>query len=146
MEPDDRLIFLLGHAWHRLYTRLDQALVARSGVTAAQAGALFHLMSHDGCLLSQLSQGLMLDKSAITGLVDRLEKKEMVERRDDPSDRRAIRIYLTKAGRAAATEALAVARRHNSEVREGLSAKEIETFSRVLQAIIQRFVGEVDDG
>jgi DNA-binding MarR family transcriptional regulator len=141
MKRDDRLIFLLGHARHRVYLRLDQALLDRVGVTTAQIGALFFLQGNDGCLLSQMGQGLMLDKSAITGLVDRLEKKGLIERRDDPTDRRAIRLRLTRAGRDAAAKALPVVKQLNRAIKEGFSPEEIEIFSRVLRATIERFGG-----
>jgi DNA-binding MarR family transcriptional regulator len=140
-KTDDRLIFLLGHARHRVYLRLDQALVERTGVTTAQVGALFFLQGHDGCLLSQMGQGLMLDKSAITGLVDRLEKKGMIERRKDPEDRRAIRLHLTRRGRDAAARALPVVKEQNAAIKQGFTAEEIEVFSRVLQSVIERTGG-----
>ena len=80
-QHDDRLIFLIAQARQRLFTRLDQALLGQVGVTAAQAGALFFLAQHDGRPLMALARGLMLDKSAITRLAARLEKKGLIERR-----------------------------------------------------------------
>ena len=142
MKRDDRLIFLLGHARHRVYLRLDQALLERAGITTAQSGALFYLENNDGCLLSQMGQGLRLDKSAITGLVDRLEKKAMIERRNDPTDRRAIRLYLTKSGRDAAAKALPVVKQQNRAIKKGFSQEEIEIFARVLRATIERSGGK----
>jgi DNA-binding MarR family transcriptional regulator len=136
---DDRLIFLLGQARQRLYTHLDRVLVERAGVTTAQAGALFFLQQHDGGLLLDLSRGLMLDKSAITRMTTRLEKKALIERRSCPQDRRAVRVYLTAAGRRAAGLCLATVLEHNAAIKENFRASEIESFSRILQAIIQRF-------
>jgi DNA-binding MarR family transcriptional regulator len=142
MERDERLIFLLGHARHRVYLRLDQALLERVGITTAQSGALFYLQGHDGCLPSQLGRGLRLDKSAITGLVDRLEKKALLERRNDPEDRRAIRLHLTQAGRDAAAKALPIVKQQNRAIKKGFSAEEVEVFARVLRTTIERFGGK----
>ena len=105
-------------------------------------GALFYLRGNDGCLLSQMGRGLMLDKSAITGLVDRLEKKAMIERRNDPTDRRAIRLYLTRSVRDAANKALPVVKQQNRAIKKGFSPEEIEVFSRVLRTTIERFGGK----
>ena len=77
MEKDDRLIFLLGQARHRLMTAIDKSLMGTAGLTAAQSAALLYLMKNNGCLLKELSQGLMLDNSAITGMVDRLKRKTL---------------------------------------------------------------------
>lgn len=139
MKQDERFIFLIGQAQNRLFTCLDQALMKTAGITAAQSGALYFLMEHDGCLLNELSRALLLDKSAITGLVDRLENKGLVERRKTTSDRRAINIYLTDAGRSAARSCLGVTKEFNHSVTEGLSREEIGTFSMILQKIIKRF-------
>jgi DNA-binding MarR family transcriptional regulator len=49
-----------------------------------------------------LARQLELDKSSVTGLVDRAERRGLVERVADPDDGRAVRVRLTKAGRALA--------------------------------------------
>ena len=139
MGKDDRLIFLLGQARHRIITSLDKSLSETAGVTAAQSGALFYLMKNNGCLLRDLSRGLMLDNSAITGMVDRLEKRKFVKRRSSTRDRRALNIYLTDAGREAATKALTVVRKYNNAVKKGFSPEDIDMFRRILQSIINHF-------
>jgi len=139
---DDRLIFLIGQARQRLYTHLDKALLAQAGVTSAQAGALFFLSQKDGCLLMELSRGLMLDKSAITRMAERLEKKELIERRPCPHDGRAVRVHLTPAGRWAAKVCLPTVKACNAAIKDGFTEAEIASFSRILQTVIQRFTEE----
>lgn len=139
MGKDDRLIFLLGQARHRIITSLDKSLSETAGVTTAQSGALFYLMKNNGCLLRDLSRGLMLDNSAITGMVDRLEKRKFVKRRSSTRDRRALNIYLTDGGREAATKALTVVRKYNNAVKKGFSPEDIDMFRRILQSIINHF-------
>ena len=141
-QHDDRLIFLIGQARQRLYTRLDKALKDHAGVTTAQAGALFCLTRNDGCLLLDLTRGLMLDKSAITRMAERLEKKALIERRPCPQDGRAVRVFLTPAGRRAERRCRAIVKAHNDTIKDGFSQAEIETFSRILQSTIQRFTEE----
>ncbi len=139
MGKDDRLIFLLGQARNRLMTCLDKSLLETTGVTTAQSGALFFLMKNDGCLLRELSQGLMLDNSAITGMVDRLENKNYVQRRSSPGDRRAINIYVTDAGHEAATRALSIVKKYNNAIKKGFTSDEIDAFKRILISIINNF-------
>lgn len=139
MKKDERFIFLIGQAQNRLFTHLDQALMKTAGITAAQSGALYFLIENDGCLLNELSRALLLDKSAITGLVDRLENKGLVERQRTTADRRAINIYLTETGKSAARKCLGVTKEFNDAVKEGLSEEEVGTFSKALRKIISRF-------
>ena len=138
-EYDDRLIFLIGQARHRLYTHLDRVLSEKAGVTTAQAGALFFLLQHDGCLLLELSRGLQLDKSAISRMAARLEAKGLIERRSCPRDSRSVRVFLTASGRRSGADCLAMVKAENVAIKENFWPSEIESFSRILQAIIQRF-------
>jgi DNA-binding MarR family transcriptional regulator len=53
----------------------------------------------DGCTQSDLSRELIMHRSNVTGLVDRLEQRGLVARRESSEDRRAWRVVLTSAGR-----------------------------------------------
>lgn len=52
----------------------------------------------EGMTQIELSRALIMHRSNVTGLIDRLEKRNLVERRDNPNDRRAYRVVLTPAG------------------------------------------------
>jgi DNA-binding MarR family transcriptional regulator len=49
--------------------------------------------------MAELSDRLHIEKSTLTGLVDRAERRGLVHRTPDPCDRRALRVALTAAGR-----------------------------------------------
>src|SRR6266404_2854440 len=53
----------------------------------------------DGCTQIELSRWLIMHRSNVTGLVDRLEARGLVQRRDNARDRRAYRVVLTTAGK-----------------------------------------------
>src|ERR1700733_506840 len=53
----------------------------------------------DGCTQIELSRQLIMHRSNVTGLVDRLESRGLVRRHDIPDDRRAFQILLTPAGK-----------------------------------------------
>jgi DNA-binding MarR family transcriptional regulator len=57
--------------------------------------------------MTDLATAVVLSKSGLTSLVDRLEREGLVERRPDPGDRRATRIVMTKAGEELFREASA---------------------------------------
>ena len=58
-------------------------------------GILLALADSDGVIMSKLGQRLFLEKSTMTGVIDKMEADGLVQRRSDLSDRRALRIYLT---------------------------------------------------
>ncbi len=59
-----------------------------------------------GISQTDLSRQLIMHRSNVTGLVDRLEKRGLVERKDVAGDRRAYRVVLTAAGAALVQEIL----------------------------------------
>lgn len=86
------------NAISRKVSRLWNARCSQHGVTAAQSFVLYDVWDHAGTSVKDMATRIELDSSAVTGLVDRLEKMELVERQDDPNDRRGIRIFLTAKG------------------------------------------------
>ena len=67
--------------------------IARGGLTPPQMAILQILVRQDGMSLKELSRAMSLAHSTVSGIVDRLESKQMVERRADPDDRRVTRLY-----------------------------------------------------
>jgi len=82
--------------------------VAHLGVTASQAMVLNFLGEEDRIPSHQLGQKLGITSATMTGILDRLEKMALIERRSHPEDRRAILVCLTNAGRQIATEINAI--------------------------------------
>ena len=96
---EDCFVFLLGKAYQHFNQEARQRL-APYGVTPAQYGLLEVLWERDGQSGAELSERLQLDSATMTGLLDRLERAELVVRRPDNADRRVNRIGLTAQGRA----------------------------------------------
>lgn len=83
-------------------SRLRRIVVDRAlkplGITRSQWWVLAFLSRRDGMTQTALAADLDLTKVAIGGLLDRMEASHYVERRADPNDGRARRVYLTEAG------------------------------------------------
>lgn len=79
----------------RLLLRSFEADIAASGLTVPQMNALEELGREDGLSLKGLSARVGLSHSAVSGVVDRLERRGFVERTLDPEDRRYIRVFLS---------------------------------------------------
>ena len=86
----------------------------------------------DGLKMNELSRLLMVTGGNVTAIVDQLEKEGQVERLDEPDDRRAFRIRLTKSGEKSFAE---MARAHEQWVVEllgGLSGRERDELLKLL--------------
>lgn len=87
-------------ALYRLLRRPFDADAAGSGLTVPQITVLEELANEDGLSLKELSRRLSLSHSTVSGIIDRLEKRELVRRTPDEQDRRSSRIVLSPSVRA----------------------------------------------
>jgi DNA-binding MarR family transcriptional regulator len=69
------------------------------GTTGPQLWALKTISQNESLPLGELGRRMYLHPSTITGLIDRLEKKDLVERDRDQTDRRVIKLLLTSKGK-----------------------------------------------
>lgn len=83
-------------ALYRLLRRPFDPDIARSGLTVPQMNALEELTGEDGLSLKELSGRMALSHSTVSGIIDRLERRELVGRKPDQKDRRYRRIFLSE--------------------------------------------------
>jgi|ERR1700722_37975 len=77
----------------------SRVFFARWDLSPSQFNVLNLLQDHpDGLTQVELSRRLIMHRSNVTGLVDRLEARRLARRKDDPGDRRAFNVVLTPAG------------------------------------------------
>jgi DNA-binding MarR family transcriptional regulator len=93
----------LARVYNRMERRLGQALAAH-GLSLSQFDVLATLLHGEGITQQELAERLLVTKGNVVGLIDRVGAAGWVERRPDPEDRRANRLYLTDAGRKLLSE------------------------------------------
>lgn len=84
------------HEISLMISRIFNRRVKDVGLTRVQWQALYLLYSRDGLTQTELADSLAMAKPPLGKVVDRLEEEGWVERRDDPTDRRANRVFLTE--------------------------------------------------
>ena len=112
MEFTDLTCFRLGAITRRI-SRYYNSRFAELGITLGQSFVLYSLLERDGSSIKDIAIAVQLDSPAVTGLVDRLVKEDLVIRSEDPDDRRSIQVFLTDRGRQVANESLAITREFN---------------------------------
>ncbi|MEV8389835.1 MULTISPECIES: MarR family transcriptional regulator [unclassified Streptomyces] len=95
------VVDLIGTVVARYYAEYEQA-AARHSLTGAQARVL-GLLSLEPLPMRGIARKLKCEPSNVTGIVDRLEARGLVERRPDPADRRVKLAAPTEEGRETAT-------------------------------------------
>ena len=129
------LISRLARLWRR---EVDQAL-ADHGLSQATALPLM-VLSRRG---KSVRQGVLAEEVGIEGpslvrLIDLLQAEGLVERREDPTDRRAKTLHLTPTGEAKAEEINRVLRRVRADLLKDIDADDLVVTFDALQRIEQR--------
>lgn len=92
-------MFQLVETSRLLRTYVDQR-ARQHGTTRAQWGVMSRLRRQEGLNQAALAEQMDLQPISLARLLDRLQGQNLIERREDPADRRAYRLYLTPEGRA----------------------------------------------
>ncbi|AVH58925.1 MULTISPECIES: MarR family winged helix-turn-helix transcriptional regulator [Streptomyces] len=115
------VVDLIGTVVARYHEEYEEA-AAEHALTGAQA-RLLSLLSLEPLPMRRLAQNLKCEPSNVTGIVDRLEARGLVERRPDPADRRVKLAAATQQGRRVA-RSLRESLRFAREPLAGLSEEE----------------------
>jgi MarR family transcriptional regulator for hemolysin len=120
----------------RLSRRLRQAVDAEMrliGLTEATWRPLIYLRSlGDGVRQKELATAMSIEGPSLVRLLDSLERRGFIERREDESDRRARGIHLTRAGRDLAVRAARIGNTLQSRLLAAVPAAELDICEKVL--------------
>jgi len=109
-----------------------------SGLSVPQLGALFQIY-HKGCSgVTDLGDKLGVTSSAASQMLERLVHQGLIQRLEDPSDRRVKQIVLTDKGRQVLQESIRARQSWLSELVETLSDSEKETMIAALKLLIDK--------
>jgi len=133
-KPADCIFYQLATA-SRSGARFWSSKIAEYKVTAVQGMVLNFLHNNDHVTSSELGKQTMLDSATLTGILDRLEAMEFLERKQHPDDRRAILVCLTEKGLKMTHKIYPLLVEANREFLKGLSTEDQATLRRLLTSI-----------
>jgi DNA-binding MarR family transcriptional regulator len=119
----------------RLMRRAFDERARGIGVTRPQWQVLTMLARHEGINQGGLADLLDVEPITLCRMVDRLQDAGMVERRADPSDRRAWRLFLTERANGLLNELRPLALNLFDEAMTGLSVPERDVLHEMLERI-----------
>ena len=138
MELKECINFLLTTAQHTVFQYLSQRL-APYDITPSQYGILNCLWINDGtCLPRQIAELLCLENSTVSGILDRMQKKDLIDRVINPENRREILVMITPKGEALKAPVLKIIDEVNEEVLKDFSPKETEFIRKSLRQIAEK--------
>lgn len=134
MDLDRSFGFLLNDV-SRLFGRRFDYNGRRLGLTRAQCRTIGYLARNEGINQAGLADLLEIRPMTLVRQIDRMEEDGWIERRHDPADRRARRLFLTEKGRNVLSRIWDVASDTRDEVLAALSAREAEQLIDLLQRV-----------
>ncbi len=132
----------------RIARRLRQAVDAELrvlGLTEATWRPLVHVRRlGDGVRQKELAASLSIEGPSLVRLLDNLERRGLIERREDETDRRARGIHLTRAGRDLAVRAARVGVSIQKRMLATVPAKDLEACQRALMLVERQLEERLD--
>lgn len=130
----DNLHFMLMKCFHHS----NKAIVKRNAALSllpGQGKIVECLMEKDGLSPKELGARCVIDKSTITSLLSKMEKKGFIRRTDSPTDKRAVHIWLTDTGRTLGQKVIQNGRDIDNEALKNLSAKQKDDLAHILKSL-----------
>lgn len=144
LPPAKNLGLLLHDVSRLLRNRLD-AQAQEIGLTSAQWRVLVYLARNEGCNQAALADIMDMEPITLSRHLDRMVADGQTERRPDPADRRAYRLYLTEQGRALVTAFRSVTSSVMAETVAGVSEAEMSMMIELLGRLRANLTGKSDD-
>jgi DNA-binding MarR family transcriptional regulator len=134
MAAPDNLGFVLKDISRLMRKRFDERARA-SGVTVSQWRVLLTLLRYEGSNQGFLADLLEVEPITLCRMIDRLEEAGLVERRRDPSDRRAWLIHMTEKAHPVVEQLRSVADGLLTDARAGLSDAQYDELMAALTIV-----------
>jgi MarR family transcriptional regulator for hemolysin len=135
----DRSFGFLLHDIARLMGKRFEQRARSLGLSRAQWRTLAELQRCEGTNQSRLAELMEIEPISLARLIDRMEEAGLVERRSDPADRRAHRLYLTARARPKLEQGRALGDAVRNEAFAGLKDEEREALIELLLRVRGNF-------
>lgn len=109
-------------------------------VSAEEWAVLLLLWQEEGMAPSEIAERTVRDRTTITRFLDGMERKDLLQREQDPKDRRRSRVVLTENGRSLKEPLTAIAGALIGEAQDGLSAEETKQLVGLLKKMTKNLL------
>lgn len=98
---------------------------------------LSYLLPYGPCTVSELVRVFGAKHSTMTSVLDRLEKRGYIERKENPEDKRSFLVGITPKGRKAAVRVNVLVEEIEREIGERVTKRDLEGFRKVMDAVAE---------
>ena len=134
MELKECINFLLTTAQHNVFQLMSTKLAAYD-ITPSQYGVLACLWGKSHATPKQIAEVLSLETSTISGVLDRMQKKDLIDRVINKEDRREVQVLITEKGKALEEPISRIIDEVNEQVLRSFSEEEVARLKDDLRRI-----------
>ncbi len=126
----------------RLHRRMVYLEYSKVGLTEGQPKVLEYLAQHDGCMQKELAENCHVKASTITSVLGIMERDGLIDRKENCKDRRMMNVWLTDKGKKGFGLMEETYRTMDHKILKGLTQKEKETLTKLLERVIANLENE----
>jgi MarR family transcriptional regulator, organic hydroperoxide resistance regulator len=134
MRREETVDYNIKAAWHAI-ARMYNQQASKVDITMSMGFVLLNINSEEGTPATKIAPLMGLEARSLTRLLKTMEEKGLIYRESVSSDKRMVRIVLTKEGKKKKEKSRETVLRFNEAVREQIEAEKLATFFEVLQKI-----------
>lgn len=132
--PEGFICFKLNKVRRKIH-RYYESKLASFNLTPSQFYVLSALWDEEEVRFKDLAHTLDMDGATLTGILDRMEKRGFVERKEDPIDRRSVFIFLTDKSRKIKPQMIDIAQGLDQKFRDKVSKEEFQSLLNILDQL-----------
>lgn len=134
MRREDTVDYNIKAAWHAI-ARMYNQQASKHEITMSMGFVLLNINSEGGTPATKIAPLMGLESRSLTRLLKSMEEKGLIYREADITDKRLVRILLTKEGKKKKEKSRETVLRFNAAIREQITDDKLNIFFEVLQKI-----------
>lgn len=134
MKPRETVDFHIKSAWHNI-SKIYNEQGAPYGATAATGFVLLNINAKEGSPVTSIGPALGMEPGSLSRILKKLEKDGLIQRIQDDTDKRLVRVFLTDKGRLFRDVARETVKKFNQKVREEIPEEKLAVFFEVMEKI-----------
>lgn len=140
MRREETVDYAIRAAWHAI-ARMYNQQAGKHDITMSMGFVLLNIHPLEGTPATKIAPLMGLEARSLSRLLKSMEEKGLIYREADVSDKRLVRIVLTKEGKKKREKSRETVLRFNETVREKIDCEKLKTLFQVLQHI-QKIIEE----
>lgn len=134
MKPEETVDYNVKVCWHAI-SRMYNAEAVQNDITTSIGFVLLNIDQEAGTPATKIAPLLGLEARSLTRILKSMEEKDLIFKVSDPSDKRLVRIFLTKKGLEKKEISRRTVKQFNHKVREQIPQEELDVFLKVCSRI-----------